>query len=603
MFVKLTPEQIAQKIQFMDYYKSASNAATGATLDSNANVSRKNLSTLAAEIHKDFNIQINRAVLSKRIEDMYGEEVADVYKLFTDDHLMYTHDETSLMPYCVSISMYPMLLDGLRKLGLDVDAPKNIESFCGSFINMVYAISAQFAGAVATVEFLMYFDYFARKSWGDNYQKWCCVSMWAKFQQVVHSLNQPAAARGYQSVFWNISVFDKFYFESMFKDFYFPDGTKPDWDSISWLQDEFMNWFNKERTRAELTFPVVTAAVLHDSEGNHKDPAFVNMLARQMSEGNSFFIYQSDNADSLSSCCRLRNEMIDNTFSYSLGAGGVGGGSVKVMTLNLNRFFQRYVAPWNEDFYTVLTKHVQYIQYFLHAYQTLVVDNIKAGMLPVYDAGFIDIKHQYITVGIAGGVEAAEFLGYKPNFNGEYMKFLSDTLRVIKAQNKAFREKTGLLVNTEFVPAESLGVKFATWDKKDGLTVPRDCYNSYFYPVEDEYITILDKLMMYNKDVLSNLDGGSALHLNLEELPSYSQALHLIRVAAVVGCNYFCTNVLTTICNDCGFIGKETNDHCVKCGSHNVDHATRVIGYLKRVSSFSEARQREHSRRVYHKTE
>lgn len=603
MFVKLTPEQIAQKIQFMDYYKAASNAATGSTLDSNANVTSKNLSTLAAEIHKDFNIQINRAVLSKRIEDMYGEEVADVYKLFTDDHLVYTHDETSLMPYCVSISMYPMLLDGLRKLGLDVDAPKNIESFCGSFINMVYAISAQFAGAVATVEFLMYFDYFARKSWDDNYQKWHHDSMCAKFQQVVHSLNQPAAARGYQSVFWNISVFDKFYFESMFKDFYFPDGTKPDWDSISWLQDEFMNWFNKERTRAELTFPVVTAAVLHDSEGNHKDPAFVNMLARQMSEGNSFFIYQSDNADSLSSCCRLRNEMTDNTFSYSLGAGGVGGGSVKVMTLNLNRFFQRYVAPWKEDIYAVLTKYVQYIQYFLHAYQTLVVDNIKAGMLPVYDAGFIDIKRQYITIGVAGGVEAAEFLGYKTNFNGEYMKFLSDTLRVIKAQNKVFREKTGLLVNTEFVPAESLGVKFASWDKLDGLKVPRDCYNSYFYPVEDEYITVIDKLMMYNKDVLSNLDGGSALHLNLEELPSYSQALHLIRVAAVVGCNYFCTNVLTTICNECGFIGKETNDHCVKCGSSNVDHATRVIGYLKRVSSFSEARQREHNRRVYHKTE
>lgn len=603
MFVKLTPEQIAQKIQFMDYYKAASNAATGSTLDSNANVTRKNLSTLAAEIHKDFNIQINRAVLSKRIEDMYGEEVADVYKLFTNDHLMYTHDDTSLMPYCVSISMYPMLLDGLRKLGLDVEAPKNIESFCGSFINMVYAISAQFAGAVATVEFLMYFDYFARKSWDDHYQKWHHDSMCAKFQQVVHSLNQPAAARGYQSVFWNISVFDKFYFESMFKDFYFPDGTKPDWDSISWLQDEFMDWFNKERTRAELTFPVVTAAVLHDTEGNHKDPAFVNMLARQMSEGNSFFIYQSDNADSLSSCCRLRNEMTDNTFSYSLGAGGVGGGSVKVMTLNLNRFFQRYVSPWNEDYYTVLTKHVQYIQYFLHAYQTLVVDNIKAGMLPVYDAGFIDIKRQYITIGIAGSVEAAEFLGYKPNFNGEYMKFLSDTLRVIKAQNRVFREETGLLVNTEFVPAESLGVKFATWDKKDGLMVTRDCYNSYFYPVEDEYSTVIDKLMMYNKDVLSNLDGGSALHLNLEELPSYSQALHLIRVAAVVGCNYFCTNVLTTICNECGFIGKETNDHCVKCGSSNIDHATRVIGYLKRVSSFSEARQREHNRRMYHKTE
>ena len=44
----------------------------------------------------------------------------------------------------------------------------------------------------------------------------------------------------------------------------------------------------------------------------------------------------------------------------------------------------------------------------------------------------------------------------------------------------------------------------------------------------------------------------------------------------------------------------DTETHCVKCGSTDVDYGTRVIGYLKRISNFSEARQREAGKRFYH---
>ena len=72
-----------------------------------------------------------------------------------------------------------------------------------------------------------------------------------------------------------------------------------------------------------------------------------------------------------------------------------------------------------------------------------------------------------------------------------------------------------------------------------------------------------------------------------------------MKVAAKYGCNYFTFNVKNTVCNDCGYISKHTLDVCPHCGSHNLDYLTRVIGYLKRISSFSEPRQEEAGKRVY----
>ena len=142
------------------------------------------------------------------------------------------------------------------------------------------------------------------------------------FEQIVYSLNQPTGARNYQAVFWNISYYDKFYFESLFDSFYFPDGSQPDWDGVSWLQKRFMTWFNQERTKAVLTFPVETMALLSEN-GECRDTEWADFAAQMYADGHSFFTYMSDNADSLSSCCRLRNEIQDNGFSYTLGAGGV----------------------------------------------------------------------------------------------------------------------------------------------------------------------------------------------------------------------------------------------------------------------------------------
>lgn len=583
---------INELIKFIEDYSGSENAATSSKFDANANVASKNIATMECEVPKKLFIELNRKLASQEIENLFGEDLAKEYVRQIESHEIYVHDETSLKPYCVSINMYPLLTDGLTKLGGESKAPKHLMSFCGSFINLIFAVSSQFAGAVATVEFLLYFDHFARKDYGEDYLNTHGELIRSMFEWVVYSINQPAAARGYQSVFWNITIYDKPYFEGMFGDFVFPeDMDKPNWETISQLQQCFMRWFNKERERSLLTFPVVTAAMLVDKKTGPVDEDFAGFCADELAQGNSFFVYQSDSVDSLASCCRLRNEISNNGFSYSLGAGGVATGSINVITMNMNRIVQKGM-----DVADVVSK----IHRYQAAYRSLMEKFKDRGMLPVYDAGFITLDKQYLTIGINGMVEAAEFKGVEVGNNEEYKRFCSDILKTIYTMNKTAHKEYGYMYNTEFVPAENLGVKNAKWDREDGLVSQRDCYNSYFYVVEDQSINPMDKFVLHGEQVTQFLDGGSALHLNLDDYLTKEQYLKLFAFSAKEGCNYFCINVRVTVCNDCGHINKKTLDKCVKCGSEDISHATRVIGYLKKVDNFSKQRQQEHKKRHYH---
>lgn len=947
------------KLNFMKKYGAAKNASTGSKFDANANVENKNITTMAGEIPKEMYIGINRLLMYDKISEKYGNEIAEEYLRQLKDHEIYAHDETSIYPYCVAITMYPFLFEGAKTVGGKSEAPKHLQSFCGSFVNLAFAIAAQFAGAVATPEFLMYMDYFIRKEYGDDYylnpDRIIDLSIIPKsldkviinyFEQVVYSLNEPAGARSFQSIFWNIAYFDEPYFHGMFKDFVFPDGTEPQWKSLKWLQKRFMNWFNDERLRSDLTFPVETMNLLSDGE-DFVDQEMADFTAEMYAKGHSFFTYISDSVDSLSSCCfdgsqktltkssdgvnymtfkelyeapynqtkrnftvfhngswvkgkpirlpkrpmykiitsnhkeiivtdnhinptlrgdinttelttndyllfntcqlnkisevdkhltyeqgyligmylgdgfldheeqetystgvhlslnkekydesivlinkaceqlgegkkfklnssynnvyplniysnivsgfirqfvsgkycfekrlnldcllqsynfrkgildgyyltdggnnnriysssygliedievlltslglqsiidcsdrtgdgrvvirgqsfnrnypiycirwyescnrrmlsdvyikrnnsiyfkivsiepfestddycycfeiqgdepyftlpngvishncRLRNEITDNEFSYTLGAGGVSTGSKGVMTININRLVQNAVKN-NIDISDAVTEQVEKIHKYLSAYNDIIHDFYNSGLLPVYEAGYISLDRQYLTTGINGFVEGAEFLGIEISPNEEYYKYGEMILKPIYELNQRDTDrKKGIMWNTEFVPAENLGVKNAKWDKEDGYFVPRDCYNSYFYKVEDETCDPVTKMALHGKRLTRYLDGGSALHENLSEHLSKEQYKKMLKIAIKEGCSYHTYNIPNTVCNDCGHISKHMYNKCPKCGSENVDYLTRVIGYLKRVSKFSEPRIKEAEKRYY----
>lgn len=584
---------LKEKIKYIHDYMMSSNAATASKVDANSNVTQKTIAGLEAELFKPDTIQINRKLVKDKLTQMFGEDMAKAYEDDLANHYIYTHDETSLKPYCASITLYPFLLEGTKCLGGVSKAPKHLQSFCGSFVNLVYQIASNFSGAIATVEFLHMFDYFARKQWGKDYLGKHFEEVKQEFQGVVYALNQPASARGDQSVFWNVSVFDHDYLKEMFGGFYYPDGTQVDIESTYRLQLYFLQWFRQEREKELLTFPVVTAALLTDGKGGFKDNAFMHKLVDEQAQGLSFFVYMSDKVDSLASCCRLRNELADNTFSYTLGAGGVVTGSARVISLNINRIGQCGIR---------LDEVVDRVHKYLLAHREVLKGYIDAGLLPAYTQGFMDIDKQFLTLGVNGVLEYFEYLRDKKGAvtDKEYPNYLKDLLSFLTMSNKAALSEYGVRFNTEFVPAENLGVKNAKWDKEADLYVPRDCYNSYFYPVEDTKVNVLDKLKLYSKDIVQYLDGGSALHLNLEQMLSAEQFFHLYKLCSKYGVQYWTTNVLCTICNECGYINTDTETHCVKCGSTDVDYGTRVIGYLKRISNFSEARQKEAGKRFFH---
>ena len=446
-------------------------------------------------------------------------------------------------------------------------------------------------------------------------------------------MNMPAGNRGYQTVFWNIGYFDKPYFEGVFGDFRFPDGTAPKWETLSWLQKHFMQWFNEERNHYILTFPVETMALLTDGGDDFADKEYADFTAEMWAKGHSFFCYLSNSPDSLSSCCRLRNSLKDledaehnhTTHQYSMGTASVATGSKSVMTINLNRLIQdaarRYFKQEKgvnmtagvaldpksydkETLYRYIREAVTEQTVRVHKYQTafneIIKDFLMADMLDVYRAGFIDMRKQYLTVGVNGLTDAAEFLGLEISPNEAYKEFVNTLLETINVANRKDRTKD-CMFNTEFVPGENLSGKNYKWDRKDGYFVSpkHNMYSSYFYNPEDESLSMIDKFKLHGEDFVKYLDGGSALHMNIAEHLSKEQYRQLLNTAAHYGTNYFTFNCRNTVCNDCGYLSKDTLDVCPKCGSHNLDYLTRVIGYLKRVSSFSEMRQEEARHRFY----
>lgn len=631
-------KELKSKLKFISDYNKASNASTGSKYDSNANVANKNLATQECELSKKDFIDLNRAFVNIYLKP-YGKKYVKSFKKDLKHHIIYSHDESSLKPYCVAASLYPFLLNGLQGLGGSAFEPKHANSFIGSIINLIFLLSSQFAGAVAIPEFLTYFDHFLRLDYGQDYINHLDdvvekvgeheftlrhkIEDW--FQQFVYSVNQPAGARNYQSPFINISYFDKYYFKSIFGEFFFPDGDEPCWETTKELQKMFMKWFNKEREKTTITFPVESFNLLVDKETQqYKDAESADFCAEMHAEGHSFFIYQSDSADSLSSCCRLRNGIEENVFSTSMGAGGVMTGSKKVITLNLNRITQdwyrkshRLLFRYKGTLADYIAEVTERVHKYLNAWNDKLHDDFNNDMLPAYKAGFISLDKQFLTVGVNGFVEAAEFLKslgdkapdeyrnmeIKPN-NYAYRCLSMDILGTIEKVNKKNRTATNKY-NLEFVPGENASAKLYAWDKRDGYVVPkgRNLYNSYFYIVEDPTIDPVQKFYYQGHGFADVCSGGVALHNNLDAFLSKKQYRYLMDVAVKAGCNYWTYNIPTTICNECGHRDKRYLHKCPHCGSTNLDYETRVIGYLRRVSNFSEPRQLEASRRAYNSPE
>ena len=630
---------IKERINYMEEYsQSHDNAATSSETDANANVTMKNVANLEGEVYKVTNRLIQRARMKSKLNELYPE-LAKQYEADLNHHIIYTHDEAStptLKQYCMAVSLYPLMTEGVGNIdGVTPGPPNDLQSFSGQITNLTFLLSSQCKGAVAFSEYFIALNYYVIAEFGTHwYEKLDIITTTSHckqqrtikdnilkaFKQFVWGINQPAGNRSYQSPFTNISYFDHTYFDAMFKDFCYPDGTKPEWEAISTLQKMFMKWFNQLRLKQVLTFPVETFAMVYDPETKDIiDKEYKDLCAEMYSEGHSFFTYISDSADSLASCCRLRNKLAENTFNPTSGLTGVETGSCNVITLNISRIVQDWyhttckedissnLYVWAKDNYDLLKEYLLNILdrvYKYHiAYKTMLYEQEDKKMFAASNGGYIHISKLYSTVGINGLNEAARFLGLTVSNNSDYIQFLQLILGTIKEQNKNHSitdKKRPFIFNSEVVPAEGLGGKNYRWDKEDGYWVPEDenLYNSYFYDAHDD-TSVLDKFILHGRQTYQYTDGGSALHCNLVDHLSKSQYLALIDFAIQEGTSYFTFNIPNSKCEDCGHIIKKPVSKCPKCGSENITQYTRVIGYLRPIKAFGSDRQEEANKRVY----
>lgn len=627
---------IRERIDYMnEYSQSNENAAASSETDANANVTMKNVANLEGEVYKTTNRVIQRQRMKDKLNEMYPE-VAKKYEEDLNSHIIYTHDEATtpvLKQYCMAVSLYPLMMEGVGNIdGITPTPPNDLQSFSGQVTNLIFLLSSQCKGAVAVGEYFIALNYYIVQEFGPNwYEKLDVITttdhcskqrtirdaIYKAFKQFIYGVNQPAGNRSYQSPFTNVSYYDHTYFDSLFGEFYYPDGTKPQWEAVNCLQRLFMKFFNKLRTKQILTFPVETMAMVYDPKTNDIiDKDYKDFTAEMYAEGHSFFTYISDSADSLASCCRLRNELAENTFSPTSGLTGVMTGSCNVITLNINRIVQdcnkayglKRNGGWKENTSFLRDYLVDILQrvYKYHiAFKTMLYELEDRGMFAASNGGYIYISKLYSTIGINGLNEAARFLDMTIGNNKEYIEFLQLVLGTIKEQNKLHSihdANRPFLFNSEVVPAEGLGGKNYNWDKEDGYWVPEDenLYNSYFYDAHDD-TSVLDKFMLHGRQTYQYTDGGSAAHINLEDHLSKEQYLKLIDFAIANGTNYFTFNIPNSKCDDCGYITKHPITECPKCHSHNITQYTRVIGYLRPIKSFGKDRQIEASKRVYSK--
>ncbi|MCE9233107.1 ribonucleoside-triphosphate reductase [Bacteroides sp. HMSC068A09] len=635
---------VKERIDYMNQYsQSTDNAASSSETDGNANVTMKNVANLEGEVYKTTNRIIQRQRMKDELNILFPK-VAKQYETDLDNHIIYTHDEAStpvLKQYCMAVSLYPLLTEGVGNIdGVTPSEPNDLQSFSGQITNLIFLLSSQCKGAVAVGEYFIALNYYVVKEFGDKwYEKLDCEAssphclikrtvrdnILKAFKQFVWGVNQPAGNRSYQSPFTNISYYDHTYFTSLFGEFCYPDGSKPEWIAIDTLQRMFMKWFNQIRLKQVLTFPVETFAMVHNGD-DIIDLNYKQLCAEMYAEGHSFFSYISDSADSLASCCRLRNELAENTFSPTSGLTGVMTGSCNVITLNINRIVQDWalthtlngtplikgkkltgnplrVTAIENDLKNYVTRILERVYKYHIAFKTMLYDLEDKGMFAASNGGYIHISKLYSTIGINGLNEAARFLGMKVSNNPEYIEFLQLILGTIKEQNKLHSihdRKRPFLFNSEVVPAEGLGGKNYKWDKEDGYVVPEDenLYNSYFYNAHDD-TSILDKFILHGHQTYQYTDGGSAAHINLEDHLSKEQYLKLIDFAIANGTNYFTFNIPNSKCEDCGKIIKRPIDTCPCCGSHNITQYTRVIGYLRPTKAFGSDRQQEARNRIY----
>lgn len=628
---------IKDRIDYMEKYSSSDdNAATMSNTDANANVSSKNVANLEGEVYKDINRLVQRRRMKQKLDELYPNQgLGHQYIEDLNNHIIYVHDEAStpaLKYYCQAVSLYPLMTDGVGNMDSVTPTPPNdIQSFSGQITNLTFLLSSQCKGAVAEVGYFVALNYYVMKEFGEHWYEKLDVTFTNShtlhpytirnyilkgMKQYIYGVNQAAGNRSYNSPFTNVSWFDSYYFKAMYGDFFYPDGTQPEWKAIDVLQRMFMKLMRDIRLIKPVTFPVTTMSLLYDEKTKEfKDKEYEKLTAEEWAKGGSFFCYMNSNPASLASCCRVLSEMDENTFSSTTGMNGEMTGSCNVITLNVNRIIQdcdRHYGlsrngGWKENTSFIkeyLTKILERVYKYHIAFKTMLYEAEEQGMFASSNANYIYMKKLYSTIGLIGYMEAAEYLKIPVGNNDTYKSFLTYIFSTVNEENKKHSikdKKKPFKFNSEAIPGEGLGVKLYNWDKADGykVTEGRERYSCYFFNPWDKSTSVIDKIKLHGGEIAKSISGGQASHINLDAHLSAEQYDKLMHIAAEEGCNYFTFNIPMSECKKCGHIVNAPISECPLCHSKDIRYYTRIIGYLRPVDNWSKPMQKEFTQRIF----
>ena len=568
------------------------------SVDSNANVDDTSIIAYEAEVPKPL-FRVNAYyLLWKYGKKLFSKEEAEklckaqFYKEF------YINDfhKFAVCPYCFNFSCLDVVFSGLPFVNkIKSLPPKHLNSYVNQIIQFVTYASNSVAGAVGLADFLICLSYY--------YDKEILVGaitdadVEQQLQSFIFSVNQPFRG-GHQSAFTNVSLFDTNFLTKLCNEYRFPDGSKPNIDTVEKLQVMFMNVMNKTLEQTPCTFPVTTACFSVDENKQILDEQFLWLVCnKNLKYG--WMNYYSGSTSTLSSCCRLRSEA-DHEYFNTFGAGGTKIGSLSVTTINLPRiayevkhkqFMYEKNADIKELFLEELKEKVKMCAEVNAIKRHIIKKRIKNGNLPLYTLGFMDINKQYSTCGLNGINEAVEICGYDI-LDDAGSEFVNQILTTVNQVNKEQEKRFGYPHNCEQTPSENSAIKLAQSDKILGYNDKYEFYSNQFIPLTVQ-TDILNRILLQGKfDHL--MTGGAIMHINIAEQIKNPMLLYsLVKSSVKHGVIYQAVNYVLNVCEE-GHVTVGRNESvCPICNKPITDKLTRVVGFLTNTKNWH-LKRREH---------
>jgi ribonucleoside-triphosphate reductase len=581
------------------FFSKKNNSPTAdVSVDANANVEDGSLIAYEVESSKPVSRLNAYYLLYKYGKQLFGKETAEemVKGQFFKDYYINDFHKFHGMPYCFNFSCLDVVISGLPFVNkIKSKPPKHLSSFMGQMIQFVTYASNSVAGAVGLADFLVCASWYVDKMYNDNPEvphEYLLGQIKQEIQSFIFSVNQPFRG-GQQSAFTNVSLFDSSFLDKICSEYMFPDGTKPNKETVKTLQRLYVELYNETLRQTPFTFPVTTACFATDDDKNIVDSEFLHEIMEQNLEFGFMNIY-AGKTSTLSSCCRLRSEG-DTEYFNSFGSGGTKIGSLSVVTLNLPRIASEMVSVecncehLRKDYFLQHIKEkTELAAKINHTKRHIVNKRVTNGNLPLYTLGFMDINRQYSTCGLNGINEAVEILGYdilKP----EGQALVKDILETVNEVNRRMQQKFKTPHNTEQTPSENSSIKLAQTDKLLGYQKHYELYSNQFIPLTTK-ADLLDRIKLQGM-FDQYMTGGAICHLNVDtRIADVKLMEDLMKHAVKQGVIYSAINYNIQQCAN-GHMSVGKKETCDICGAEITDNFTRVVGFLTSVKNWHKVRR------------